>query len=422
MSAIIVNFALKYFSDCMNIWIFNHYALPPVYPGGTRHFDFSKELVKRGHNVKIFASSFLYSRLQEVKQYGEGKVYQKEMFDGVEFVWIKTVPYSQNDYKRFYNMLSYCKNVKKAVEDLNEKPDIIIGSSVHLFAVNTAYKLSRKLGVPFVMEVRDLWPQTLIDLGVSKLHPFVLLLGYLEKKLYSKALKIITLLPKSAEFIASKGVPGSKIEWVPNGISLARYEKLVDDFPNNERFTLSYTGAIGKANSLQTVLEAAKLLKDEKVLFRIVGEGPEKENLLKFKEENNLYNVEILPPVPKSEVVGILKSSDALIFNLEESPVFKYGISSNKLFDYLAAARPIVFSAKASNNPVDESGAGITVPPNSPEEFAKAVLKLKNMNKEELREMGKRGFEYVKQNHSIENLAVKLENILRNTIEQYAES
>jgi glycosyltransferase involved in cell wall biosynthesis len=404
----------------MNIWIFNHYALPPIYPGGTRHFDLSKELVKKGHRVKIFASSFLYSRLKETQEYGKEEVYKLENYDGVEFVWIKTVPYTQNDFRRFYNMLSYCKNVKKAVSSLHDKPDIIIGSSVHLFAVNTAFNISRKLKVPFVMEVRDLWPQTLIDLGMSKFHPFVLLLGYLEKKLYSKALKIITLLPKSAEFIASKGVPNSKIEWIPNGISLEKFENLLDNYPSNKIFTLSYTGAIGKANNLQVVLEAAKLLKEEKVLFRIVGEGPERENLIKFKEENNLNNVEILPPVPKSEVIDILKSSDALIFNLEDSPVFKYGISSNKLFDYLAAARPIIFSAKASNNPVDEARAGITVPPNSPEEFSKAVLKLKNMTKEELREMGKRGFDYVKENHSIEKLSVKLEELLKKTIENYA--
>ena len=404
----------------MNIWIFNHYALPPVYPGGTRHFDLSRELVKRGHNVTIFASSFLYSRLKEVNRYEKGEVYKREVFDGVEFIWIKTITYSQNDYKRFYNMLSYCKNVKKAVLDLNEKPDVIIGSSVHLFAVNTAYNISRKLRVPFIMEVRDLWPQTLIDLGMSRFHPFVLLLGHLEKKLYSKALKIITLLPKSGEFIASKGVPSDKIKWVPNGISLEKYESVIDEFPSNDLFTLSYTGAVGKANSLHIVLEAAKLLKNEKVLFRIVGEGPEKENLLKYKTENNLENVEILPPVPKSEVVEILKSSDVLIFNLEDSPVFKYGISSNKLFDYLAAARPIIFSARASNNPVDEASAGITVPPNSPKEFANAVLKLKNMSEEELKEMGRRGFEYVKENHSVEKLSVKLENVLKEAIDEFS--
>jgi len=404
----------------MNIWVFNHYALTPDLPGGTRHFDFARELTNRGHKVTIFASSFHYSLLKETKKYDKNK-FILEIYDNVNFIWIKTFPYKKNDWKRVLNMLSYsyrsykvAKNYKKIDID---KPDVIIGSSVHLFAVYIAYKLSKFFKVPFVMEVRDLWPQTLIDMGISKWHPFIILLGILEKFLYKQAKRIITLLPKAKDYITSLGVSEDKIVWIPNGVYINRFSNNRLKNKNTKKFIVTYAGAIGKANNLDVLIKAAKILKDvSDIEFIIVGDGPERKKLEKKVFELGLNNVQFKGSVSKNEVLFYLCNSDILYFNLKKSPVFKYGISSNKLFDYLASGKPVIFAASAGNNPVADARAGITIPPENPEALAEAILKLYRMPKEERQEMGERGRKYVEKYYSIPKLVDKLEKVLYEVI------
>jgi len=401
----------------MNIWILNHYAVTPDLPGGTRHFDFGKELVKRGYKVTIFASSFHYSLLKETKEYKEND-YIVEDYKGVRFVWLKTFPYSRNDWKRVINMLSYSIRAYKVAKRLNiEKPDIIIGSSVHLFAVFTAYLLSKKYKTPFIMEVRDLWPQTLIDMGVPKWHPFVILLGILEKFLYKKADKIIVLLPKANEYIEKLGIPSEKTVWIPNGVDLGRFNFDIDNNDlrrDKEGFIITYTGAIGKADNLDILLEAAEILKEgySEIKFLLVGDGPEKERLVMIIGEKNLNNIEFNKAVPKREMAKIIYKSDALILLLRNSSLYRYGISLNKLFDYLASGKPIIFSSNSINNPVEEARAGITVPPDNPQELANAIIKLYKMSPEERKEIGMNGRRYVEKHYSIPNLVDKLEKII----------
>ena len=401
-----------------NIWIFNHYAITPDLPGGTRHFDFGKELVKRGYNVTIFASSFHYSLLKEIKEYKKNS-YIIEDYDGVRFVWIKTFPYSRNDWRRVINMLSYSIRSYKVAKKINiEKPDIIIGSSVHLFAVFIAYLLSQKYKTPFIMEVRDLWPQTLIDMGVSKWHPFVILLGILEKFLYKKADKIIVLLPKANEYIENLGISPEKIVWIPNGVDLERFNfdiECIDLRIDKKNFVITYTGAIGKANNLDTLLETARILKDNypEIKFLLVGNGTEKERLIQIAKENNLKNVEFRDPVPKNEIAKIINKSDVLILLVRDSPLYKYGISFNKLFDYLASGKPIIFSSNSINNPVEEAKAGITVPPDNPQALADAIIRLYKIPPEERKRMGDNGKKYVEKYYSMPVLVDRLEKIFK---------
>ena len=405
-------------SDKRNIWIFNHYAITPDLPGGTRHYDFGRELVKRGYNVTIFASSFHYSLLKETKNYNN-QDYIIEDHDGIKFVWIKTFPYHRNDWRRVINMLSYSIRAYKVAQKIDiEKPDIIIGSSVHLFAVFIAYLLSKKYKTPFIMEVRDLWPQTLIDMGVSKWHPFVILLGLLERFLYKRADKIIVLLPKANEYVEKLGISSEKIVWIPNGVNLERFN--IDMICNNQEkaksdFIVTYTGAIGKANNLDIVINAAKILQKvyPNIKFLFVGDGPEKGNLIEILKKENLNNVEFKDPVPKNKIVEIFIKSDVLFFHLQDAPVFKYGISSNKLFDYLASGKPIIFSSNAVNNPVKEANAGVTVPPDNPYILADAIIRLYKMSPEKRRKMGMNGRKYVEKYHSIPVLVDRLETIFR---------
>lgn len=396
----------------MNIWIFNHHALTPDMSGGTRHYDFAKELVLRGHNVTIIASSFHYSAYKEMKEYGD-RDYLQETVDGINFIWFKTPPYFGNGISRVKNMLSYTLKVFTIIPQLNlKKPDIIIGSSVHLFAVFASYKLSKKYNVPFIMEVRDLWPQTLIDMGISKWHPFILLLGWLEKYLYKKADKIITNLPYAYQYI-ERFVTRDKIIWISNGVDLSSIDYV--NKKKSEKFIISYTGAIGAANNLALLIETADRLKNEpNIFFRIVGDGAEKEHLKNIVHSKNLTNITIESPVPKNQVSEILASSDVLYFNLKNSPVFNYGISSNKLFDYMAAGRVIIFSTKAKNNPIQDANAGYSIEPDNIEQLVRTILEIYTLSQEERNEIGRKIRKYAEENYSIQILTNKLEEILEN--------
>nr|ADT71682.1 glycosyl transferase group 1 [uncultured organism] len=177
-------------------------------------------------------------------------------------------------------MLVFTQKALQILPTLNlKKPDIIIGSTVHLFAVFAAYRLSKRYQVPFIMEVRDLWPQTLIDMGMSKWHPFIIVLALLERYLYKRADKIITLLPDAYQYIA-KFTNRDKIEWISNGVDINNiiYTEATN---SNKKFTILYTGAIGEANNLIDLVLVAHQLKNEKeIVFKIVGNGPQKAYLL----------------------------------------------------------------------------------------------------------------------------------------------
>ena len=398
----------------MNIWIFNHYAITPDMAGGTRHYDFAKELIKRGHKVAIIASSFHYSKYKEMKDYKD-KDYLCEKIDGIDFIWIKTPAYFGNGIGRVKNMISYTYKVLKYVPQLGlDKPDIIVGSSVHLFAVWAAYKLSCRYNTPFIMEVRDLWPQTLIDMGISKWHPFVIFLGWLEKYLYKKADRIISNLPYAYEYIC-KFVEKDKFVWISNGVDLSNIKYTPRE--KSDKFVISYTGAIGMANNLQILLNVAKKLKDKKdIHFRIVGEGAEKEKLQNFVKENNLLNVTIENAVPKNEVAKILQNSDVLFLSLKDSPLYRFGISLNKLFDYMASRRVIILSGNPRNNPIKDAGAGYSIVPDNVEVLEKTILEIYNLSQEERDKIGQKIRNYVEKNYSIEVLVDKFEKLLKEEI------
>jgi len=402
-----------------NIWIFNHYAITPNLPGGTRHFDFAKELTKRGYEVVIFASSFRHNLYEEAKDYGK-EIYIEEDFDGVKFVWIKTTPYRRNDWRRIVNMLSYSVRVYDIARKFTiEKPDIIIGSSVHLFAAFSAYLLAKCFKVPFIMEVRDLWPLTLIDMGFQRWNPLVIILGILERFLYKEAKKIITLLPKASDYITSLGVSEDKIVWIPNGVDLERFRLMGEERKySRQGFTVLYMGAIGAINNLDIALEVAEILQRDypNIKFLFVGDGPEKPRLAKIVEDRKLDNVEFRNPVPKADVAKTISKADVLLLVLKDLRLYKYGISLNKLFDYLASGKPIIFSSSAINNPVEEANAGITVPPDGPVELAKAIVKLYEMSEEERKKMGENGRKYVEKYHSIPHLVDKLERVINKVV------
>lgn len=415
----------------MNIWIFNQYAIPPDLPGGTRHYDLGRELVQRGHQVVIIATSFHHYMHKETRL-RPGEKWKVEDIDGVRFVWLRTPPYQRNDWRRVRNMVVFAFRAwwlgRRLAEEVPEigKPDVVVGSSAHLLTPLAAYGVARRYRVPFVMEVRDLWPQVAIDMGLLSPHnPVTKLLQGLEKFLYRRAARIISLLSHAYEYITACGVSRDRIVWIPNGINLARMDR-APAIPSDaqDRFRVLYLGAHGRANALDVLIQAAGITWERgysNIRFILIGDGPEKLGLIALVREKGLCNVEFWDPVPKAMVPQLLSCADAFVVQLGGDEVYRYGISSNKLFDFMAAGKPVLSSAAAPDNPVDIAKCGFVLPPHSPEALAEAIIRLYQMPPEEREAMGRRGRAYVEEHHDIRKLAQRLEQTLLEVLAERAQ-
>lgn len=406
-----------------NVWILNHYAISPDMAGGTRHYDLGRELVRRGYEVTIFASGFDHVTHKYVK-IGAGEGFRVEDHNGVRFVWLKTMPYQGNDWHRVLNMLSYGFSLWRYNKSF-KKPDVIIGSSMHPVAPLVGWWLAKKYRARFIFEVRDLWPQTAVDMGAMRRDglPARFLYGW-EKFMYHKADKIIVLLPHAREYITGRGIRPEKIVWIPNGVDLQRFDNFEPLDPSSaaarafdeqkDKFKVVYAGAHGQANGLDTVIEAAALIAktEPDIYFFLVGDGPEKVRLVRMAREQSATNITFLDPVPKSEVGAILQRSDLLLHCLKTMEVLKYGVSPNKLYDYLASSRPVIMVSNASNRVIQEARAGLVVEPDNPEALVRCILQIKQMPPEERRRLGANGRSYVERHHSIEILGEKLVRVI----------
>lgn len=409
----------------MNIWIFNHYATIPSLPGGTRHFDLARQLVRRGHDVTIFASAVSHHGSPKVRLPDSNRWIPQEIED-VRFVWLRTPTYARNDWRRVLSMVAFMLRAWRIGTTLPSRnhnmapPDVVIGSSVHLLAVLAAYWVAKRHRSRFVMEVRDLWPQTLIDMGyLTPRHPLTRLLQRLERFLYQRAESIITLLPMADDYIHRCGVPREKVVWIPNGVDLSRFPQGASDTKMREEFTVMYLGAHGEANALDVLIQAAHVLQSRgkgHVRLILVGRGLEKPRLLEKASALGLENVEFRDPIPKDHVPSSLAQADALVVVLRDLPLYRYGISLNKLFDYLAAARPVILAGAPANNPVNDADCGITVPPGNPEALAEAIGRLSELSPREREAMGLRGRAYVEEHHDIVKLAERLERVLEEPV------
>lgn len=396
----------------MNIWILNHYADAPDRPT-TRSYDLGKQLVDKGHQVTIFAAGFSHYNFTE-QRLEPGEKSRKEDWCGVRFIWLKTFPYCRNDWRRALNMLSYSWRAFWTGRSIKEKPDVIIGTCVHPLAALTGYLLSKVKHARFFFEVTDLWPETLIELGRMRRNGLAArVLRRLEKFLYHKSEKIIMLLGNTHEYVASLGEDPSKIVWIPNGVDLDRYHNLRKyDGRFSDRFTIMYLGGLVQSNKIDSVLEAAGILQkrgEGRVRFVFVGDGTDKDRLLQRAEDLQLRNVEFRGLIPKTKLAETMSDADAFVFSLRKLNLYRYGISLNKMCDYLASGRPILFAGEASYNPIRDAHAGFSVPPEEPVALADAVEQLMSLTNAERVRMGQSGFMHLKQYHDIRVLADRLE-------------
>lgn len=391
----------------LHVWLVNQYAIRIDQPGITRHATLAKYMHAVGVRTTIFASPTHYWNVPEIED---------EVADASAptFRYIDTAAVETNGARRVLSMLGFAARAFAAgcriPADPAERPDVIEGSSPHPFAAVAAWALAKRHRTPFVLEVRDLWPASLVELmGVSTHHPLIVGLGLIEKFLYRRADLVITLLPgseKHIERVAGRPVP---FEWIPNGMDLSRVAPFTP-LPEHEGFTVMYAGAHGIPNALDTMLEAAEILQREgsDVRFVLIGDGKEKARHVAWARAHQLTNVEFRDPISKHELLATLPTADVLMITFKRTGLYKDGISPNKVFDYLSAGRPIVIAVDTPLNPVEAAGAGITTEPEDAEGVAAAVRTLRAMPLEERNAMGSRGRAYGEANHDLSRSALRL--------------
>ncbi|HJV84460.1 MAG TPA: glycosyltransferase family 4 protein [Noviherbaspirillum sp.] len=401
------------------VWILNHYALEPNSAGGTRHFDLAANLLEHGWRATIIAASVEHPTGRQRLAPGERR--RHEHLSGIPFLWLRTPEYKGNGMSRILNMFAYTWRVllPASVRDL-APPDVVIGSSVHPLAALAGLVLARRHGVPFIFEVRDLWPQTLIDFGKLREHSIAAwMLRRLEGWLYRRAARIVVLLPYAGDYIASMGIAKKKVAWIPNGVEMSSFADSAADPACISRpdqaapFELMYFGSHGQANGLEPLVRAMKLVAERvpagDVRLRMIGDGPLKPQLMQLAQALGLDNISFEAAVPKHAIPALAAQADAFVITVVGLPrLYRFGISMNKLFDYLAAARPVIIASSAANNPVRDADAGLTVPPDDPEALAQAILSLYRMSPQERQRMGAAGRRHVEMHYSFDRLAARL--------------
>lgn len=376
----------------MKIWLVNHYAVPPQYYPLARPSLFAKNLIKMGHEVTIIAASTVHNSDKNLIN-GNEKV-KKFIDDGIPYVLIKCSDYQGNGVKRVVNILEFARKLPGVLKTL-EQPDAIVATSFDPLSCYTGIRYAKKHGIKAVAEIADLWPETLVAYnGVSKNNPVVRYIRRIEKKIYTQADRIVFTMEGAYDYIVEQGwediIPRNKVEFINNGIDLEQfdYNKATftindSDLKNPELFKVVYTGAIRKVNKLSLLLDAAGLVKNPKIKFLIWGDGDDLEVLKKRVVENKIGNVAFKGRVEKKYIPFITSSADLNIVHGESSPILRFGLSLNKIFDYLASGKLILVDFDSPYNPVAECSAGILSKSNSAADIASAIDYASNMDEKE---------------------------------------
>jgi glycosyltransferase involved in cell wall biosynthesis len=410
----------------MNIWLVNHYANPPQEPGDARHWSHARELMRRGHQVTVIASSFHHLKHEQMQSISNREIEHK-LVDGVPFVWLPTIRYGSGSLLRVASFFEFGYRVWRGRWAAKlSPPDLVIGSSPHPFAALAAERLAARYGAFFILELRDVWPAVLTEVGgYSPLHPFVLLVDRTMRYLYRRAARIIYFSQGFSGELAKIGGDPEKAVWVPHGVDFELMPE-PQPAPRDGVFRVKYIGAHNQWNSLDPVLDAARHLQNrgvKNIEFRFVGDGVQKPHLKARVETEGIRNVFFDDPMPKNRIADALYDADAFILNNHIDGVSKRWMSFNKLYEYLAARRPVIFASCTTHNPVRESGAGILVEAGNHIQIAEAVEKLAAMRPDQLDVLGLLGRKHIAEHYSIkanvdrfEKMALELTGARRNQV------
>jgi glycosyltransferase involved in cell wall biosynthesis len=402
----------------MHILFLTHYFPPEVNAPASRTYENTKRWVRAGHKVTVITCAPNHPNGVVYPGY-ENKWRQWDENDGVRVLRVKSYlsankgvgNRSLNYFSYLLSAVAFCRMVKRV--------DLVVSTSPQFFCGLSGYFVSRLHRCPWVVEIRDLWPESIHAVGAVRGRGVIGLLERIERFLYQKPDHIVALTPAFKRHIAARGIPPEKIDIVTNGADLEQFSPLPkrngfrERHGLNGKFIAAYVGTHGMAHALETILEAAKRLEGQpEIRFLLVGDGAERENLLKRKEELGLKNVLMLPQQKKEQVPEILAASDACLVLLRKTELFKTVIPS-KIFEAMAMERPIILGVDGqAREIVEQSGGGVFVEPENSGRLAETVLKMsRDSAGTEL--IGKEGGRFVRQHYDRDKLASRYLDVLR---------
>ena len=386
----------------MKILLLNQAFVSPDEPGHTRHFEMAQYLRDHGHELVIVASDLNYQTGQRtVERHG---VFTEQMIDGVRVLRSYIYPTLHRSY--FWRIVSFFSFMFSSVwTALSVKDaDLIMGTTPQIFQAVSAWFVAFVRNKPFLLEVRDLWPEFGISMGVITNPIVIALTRWLEKFLYARATHILVNSPAYKEYMVTKGVPASKITYIPYGTDVDMFNPNVDGLSVRkklsleDKFVVLYAGALGQANDIYTVLCAAKHLNEEdQIRFVFWGDGKERPNLQSEAERLDLKNVIFAGVCPKKEMPFVIASSDVCLAILQNVPMFRTTYP-NKVFDYMAAARATVLVIDGViREVIESSNGGVFVEPANHELLAMTILEL-SKDPQRVKQMGVNARAYLVKN------------------------
>lgn len=406
------------------IWMINHYAMTPSQGTFIRQYLFAKHLKQKGYECRIFASSAIHNT--NINMIKGKQRFMDYVQDSLDFTYIRTSDYSSR-VKRVINMLDFFFGVL-SVSRKYKKPDVIYISIPHILAGLAGVLAAKRLKVRCVLEIRDLWPESIVQYQITKKHnPAIPLLYALEKWLYVNADGLIFTMEGGMDYIREKGwdnkISADKISYINNGCDLkiikkneTEYFLECEELDNPATFKVVYVGSIRYVNNIRQIVDCAQIMKNsghKNIVFIIFGEGDQRNELAQYCKDENIDNVFFKGYVDKRYIPGILKRSDINLIHSRSNPIFKYGYSLNKLFDYLASGKPIL-SDIYCNPKFDillRYDCGITVKGNDAGALADGIMEIYNMSKDARDVYCRRAVEAA-QDYDYQKLTILLEKAL----------
>jgi glycosyltransferase involved in cell wall biosynthesis len=393
------------------IWYICQYAVPLKYGFGTRHFYLGKEMVKLGHKVSIISANYNFAMTAFPPDKSN---YNYEIIDGIDVCWIRVNRYKKTDgIGRIISWFVFMWRLMFYSDKKNPKPDVIIVSSLSLLPILNGIILKRKFKAKLIFEIRDIWPQTIIDLGnYRRLNPFIIIMKMIEKIGYKNSDHIVATMPKADLHIARIIHQPFKFTCIPQGMDpnvLTNSDKTNDEFKTEylpeEKFIVGYAGAIGLSNELETIIEAAKLLEvsNPEIHFMFLGDGPLKHHFREYTSD--MSNITFIPKVNKLAVNSFLEKCDVLYDSFKYASIYKYGLSRNKWIDYMYSGRPLIVSFTGYLSLINEAGCGTAVPAEDIESLKEVLIRYSRKSKTELDDEGNRGKEFILKNRTFDILA-----------------
>ena len=392
-----------------SIWIISKYASSAEYGFESRLFALAREFSKSGRNPVIIASDS--NHLATFPKFNS--LYNHEVLGGCETWWIKTRKYTKTvSLRRVLSWLDFELKLLLMPKKRLPAPDVIIVSSLSLLTILNGVWLSRRNRCKLIFEIRDIWPLTLVaEGGYRRSNPLVKVLALVEKFGYRRSDLVIGTMPNLSAHVSTVAGDGVRCECVPFGFDPSAFDNqdplpadyLAQHIPK-DRFVIGYAGSIGLTNALETVVACAKALSDnDQFYFVFLGGGDRREHFI--EETKQLKNVVFLPKVKRTQVQSVLRHCDLLYFAVYDSPVWKYGLSLNKLIDYLMAAKPVLASYSGYQSILNEADCGEFIPSGDVTALKAAICRYAEMPTESLKERGQSGRRWLLENRRWDVLA-----------------